>query len=629
MKKILTILATAMTAATLGAQTLNVTVGSVVYMFPASQTGDMTYNDGTTLNIMGKEFALSDISSMKVEDTEVTDNSIAVSYDGTSAVVRVAGNIARYVSPTVEGAHVGIEQSADVADEISYNLSGATSDGSFYMSGSYKATVELDNVSIVNSGSGNEGYAIWIANGKRINVSVSGENSLTDAAGGGQKACFFVKGHAEFKGDGSLTINGMSKHGFKCNEYMQLKKSFGGSIIVAQAASDGLHIGQYLDMRSGSISVRNAGDDCIQIESTDDETDENNGQCIISGGTIDCVATAAASKGLKSDSDMTISGGDITITTTGSAIWEEDTEDTSNSSTSGASAIKSGGNVVISDGVLTLTNTASGGKNISVDGNLEISGGSITCKNTGTLFYSNGTTTNTNYTGDTDRIDSRYTSSPKGIKVDGDVVISGGTIDINATGRNGEGIESKSTMTIDGGTLSISTYDDAINSTSDMRINGGEVTTVAANNDGIDSNGDLWITGGTVMAFGASDPECGLDADEQHKLYITGGDVLAVGGGNNTVSSTTGSQALLATTSSVSAGNQVSVKSGTTTLATFTVPSSYTASSSSGRGPGGSMGGRSSSVLISCAGLTSWTSYSVTINSTTTSVKAATTYSGR
>ena len=44
------------------AQTLNVTTGGVTYQFPASQVSDMTYADGTTLTIMGKVFAISDIT---------------------------------------------------------------------------------------------------------------------------------------------------------------------------------------------------------------------------------------------------------------------------------------------------------------------------------------------------------------------------------------------------------------------------------------------------------------------------------------------------------------------------------------------------------------------------------------
>ena len=67
MKKLSTILAALVLTIAAGAQTLNVKVGSVTYQFPASQTGEMTYANGTTLTIMGKTFTLSDISSMTVD----------------------------------------------------------------------------------------------------------------------------------------------------------------------------------------------------------------------------------------------------------------------------------------------------------------------------------------------------------------------------------------------------------------------------------------------------------------------------------------------------------------------------------------------------------------------------------
>ena len=91
-----------------GAQTLNVQVGDVTYQFPAAQTRDMTYSNGTTLTIMGKEFAISDITGMVVDKSEVTDNQVTVSYNGTTAKVTVAGNVAQYLTPVVSGAHVSI-----------------------------------------------------------------------------------------------------------------------------------------------------------------------------------------------------------------------------------------------------------------------------------------------------------------------------------------------------------------------------------------------------------------------------------------------------------------------------------------------------------------------------------------
>ena len=151
MKKIYALLTALLLTIAATAQTLNVKVGNVTYQFPASQTGDMTYTDGTTLTIMGKAFTLSDISSMTVDNTEVTDGAIGVTYNGSTATVTVAGNIAQYVTPTVSGAHVSIAQSSDLAEEITYTLSGTSSDGEFYTSGSYKATIELNGLTLTNT----------------------------------------------------------------------------------------------------------------------------------------------------------------------------------------------------------------------------------------------------------------------------------------------------------------------------------------------------------------------------------------------------------------------------------------------------------------------------------------------
>ena len=109
-RTLLYIIALVLTITTSG-QTLNVKVGSVTYQFPAAQTGEMTYADGETVTIMGKTFSLSDIGEMKVDDTSVTANQVSIVYSNSgNATVTVAGNVAQYVTPTVSGNHVMIDQ---------------------------------------------------------------------------------------------------------------------------------------------------------------------------------------------------------------------------------------------------------------------------------------------------------------------------------------------------------------------------------------------------------------------------------------------------------------------------------------------------------------------------------------
>lgn len=204
-------------------QTLNVNVGEVTYAFSSSETGDMPYQSGTTLTVQNKSFTLSDVSSMTVDDSNVADNTVSVVYNGASAKVVVAGNIAQNLTVTANGADVSIVADANVANEITYTLSGTTTDGSFYMDGDYKCTFVLNGLNLTNA----DGAAIDIECGKRIAVNLpeGTANYLVDGADGSQKACMMVNGHTEFSGAGSLTITGNKKHAFWGDEYVELKKT--------------------------------------------------------------------------------------------------------------------------------------------------------------------------------------------------------------------------------------------------------------------------------------------------------------------------------------------------------------------------------------------------------------------
>ena len=546
MKKIISILAIMMLTTAAFAQTLNVQTGNVTYQYPASQVGDMTYSNGTTITILNKTFELSDISSMTVDNTAVTDNTVGVTYNGTTASVTIAGNIARYITATISGAHVNIVQSDDVTEEIAYTLSGSSTDGEFYMSGSYKATVELNGLTLTNANPVTSGAAVHIQNGKRIKVKVITDtnNTLVDAASGSQKGCLYIKGHAEFAQKGTLNITGNVKHGIKTGDYISLKNA---TINVTKAIGDGISCNEYFLMESGEINISGTGDDGIQCEldgtastgETTDHDEEDSGNIYISGGTIKINCPAAAAKGIKGDGDIRISGGNITVETTGNGEW--DSED---SETKSACGLSCDGNMTISGGTMSLTSTGSGGKGMKCDGVMTISDGTISVVTSGGLYYNNGTTENTNYTGNTDNLSSNYYSSPKGIKAglktqsgnsytySGGLDISGGTISVTTSGHNGEGIESKNYLNIKGGHITVNAYDDAINAAQDLTISGGYVFARATNNDGIDANGNCYIKGGVVYAVGSSSPEVAIDAnsEEQKKLYVSGGTLIAIGG---------------------------------------------------------------------------------------------------
>lgn len=628
MKKIFALISVLVLTIAATGQTLNVKVGNVIYQYPASQTGEMTYSNGTTLTIMDKTFTLSEIDAMTVDDSEVENNRVTVEYESSSAKVYVAGNVAKYVTPTINGAHVTIAQSNTSAvddDEITYQLSGTTSNGSLSLSGSYKCTVSLAGVTLTNP----SGAAINITNSKRIQISAKKGtvNTLADGANGSQKACIYSKGQIQLQGGGTLNVSGNTKHAIKSASYVSIKNL---TLNITSAVGDGISCEEYMLMKSGVVTISGVGDDGIQCDlggttstgETADHDDEDSGNVYIEGGTLTITTTAVASKGIKADGDIRITDGIVNVTTTGNGTYDTDDKDAK-----GCAGLNADGNMTISGGTLTLKSTGSGGKCIKVDGKLNISGGVIEATTTGgTYKYGNADT------------------QPKAIKSDGDMTISGGTIKATVSGH--EAIETKGEMTItDGYVYAFSSADDAINASSHMYLKGGTVIGVSNGNDGIDTNGNMFISGGTIIACGAGQPECGLDAAERYRLYITGGTVLGIGGGNNTVTSTNGSQCVLSTSGAATAGTEVSIKNGSTTLATFTIPDGYSPSSGGfgGGGPGGGFGGfgggpggfggnqssGSFSYLLSCQGLTSGSSYTVTIGSSSTSYKAATSYAGR
>ena len=332
----------------------------------------------------------------------------------------------------------------------------------------------------------------------------------------------------------------------------------------------------------------------------------------INGGILNVEVSAPGAKGINGDIDVTINGGRTTVVSTSNGQWDDEDLETKASAGIACDSV-----LTVNGGEIYLKSTGSGGKGLKADWEAYINDGKIRIITTGGLYYSNGTTENHNYTGSTDNLDDAYSSSPKGIKIGtknehGVLEINGGDIMVRTSGNNAEGIESKGTLDVTGGTVLVSAHDDALNSSSDMLFSGGTVIAVGTNNDGIDTNGNMYITGGTIVCFGASGAETGLDIDEQHKLYISGGSLFAIGGRlDGTLGSTT--QGIISTSGSVQANGTVSVKSGDTTVATFTMPPySYS----------------NGTILITAPGLTSGSSYTLSLGSSSANVTASNTFSG-
>lgn len=348
-------------------QTMWVCMGNVKYGYSTESLGKMPYNE-TTLTILDKTFVRSEIDSICVTAEDFANDNIIVTYNGNNAQVQVSGNIASHITAKVNGAHVAVLQDAAVASEYVYTLQGSTTNGSFYQDGSYKMTLVLDGVSITNPDSA----AVNIRDGKRIAVElVDGTTSnLVDGKNGKQKGCLAIKGHAEVKGTGVLNITGNSSHAFWCKEYVELKKTT-GTINILGAVGDGFNINQYFAMKGGKVTVKGVSDDALQVSQETDDNDvvvddpENTGDVTVSGGTLDFTTTGSAAKGFKVAGSFVMSGGNVTVAQTGTFTNKDGDIDY-------VTAVKAHKDINITGGTFTVNNTADGGKGLSADGNINI-----------------------------------------------------------------------------------------------------------------------------------------------------------------------------------------------------------------------------------------------------------------
>lgn len=463
MKKIMLFVAALGIALSAAAQTLNINQGSVTYAVPAAITGDAVLSAGS-LTIGQKTYDVASISSIVVDDTEVSDNSVKVKYDGNTAHVLIAGNIAHLVSATVNGAHVAFVQDKAVAEEITYTLSGTSEDGSFYMDGSYKCCIELKGLNLHNPDSA----AININDGKRVNISLkkSTENFLSDGLRGeddgsnAHKACVYVKGHPEFSGSGSVVINGNVKHGICSNEYCQVKASVGS--ITVNSKGDGFHVCQYYQQDGGVVVVNASGDG---IDSGIKEGETEGGNIVLNDGQLTIVSDGDANRGIKAAGAIEINAGTIDVTVKGDAVYDEAEADASSSA-----AIK-GALFTMNNGTVTLLATGKGGKLVNSDGTVTINGGKISGAACGDIYV----------------YDATVDSKAHGIKSDADIIINGGEVYIAASEDEGKAFKTDFVFAVNGGSV--------------MAIGGKKSTPSVESTQGFKEYKDVVVHGGATVTY--------------------------------------------------------------------------------------------------------------------------------
>ncbi|OUQ24536.1 hypothetical protein B5E80_06950 [Flavonifractor sp. An135] len=434
-------------------------------------------------------------AAAQTDTTLFSERDLAGTYDADSAIaIQLTGG-----SASCDSSAVAIDgDTVTITAEGVYLLSGTLTDGQIRVAAEDTAKVQLvlDGADITSPTSA----AIYAYSADKVFVTLAegSENTLTNGGSyvaideNNIDAVLFAKTDLTLNGTGSLTINAQDGHGVVSKDDLVIVD---GTYTVT-AASTGFTGKDSLSIAGGTFTVT-SGKDALHAENTDDAT---LGSLYIADGafTLDAQGDGISASGTLQIDGGTFSvvtgGGSSTVTLTSSESFGAGRPGETQTQTSSASTEE--------------TDTAST-KGLKADGSLTLNGGTFTLDTADDSLHAGGDILITSG-------EFNLSSGDDAIHSDAAVTIRGGTFTIPYCY---EGIEGLS-ITIDDGTFDITSYyDDGVNaaggadgsgfgprqdtfsstssSTSSITINGGTFTIVSTG-DCLDSNGDLTINGGTL-----------------------------------------------------------------------------------------------------------------------------------
>ena len=419
---------------------------------------------------------------------------------------------------------------------------------------------------------------IYIAQAKKTIVTLAAgtTNQITDTAFHEEStdenaintdAAIYSKDSITINGSGSLTINCTNANGLTSKDHLVITN---GTLNIT-AGNNGLKGKDYVLINNGDITIDSANDGIKSTNTKDTSlgyisidggniTINSDGDCIqaetdlyINGGTF-TLTSADGNYEVKSGSDMPgggmMGGGqrpdnilpsnssDSSVTmpdATNQKTPDNVTSDKSNT-TNGGTSNSSNSSTDSSDS--TTEDESTSQKGLKASCNIVISGGTLNINTADDAIHSNQTVTYNNAT-------STIATGDDGIHADNTLTINNGTINIT---KCYEGLEAYE-ITINDGDIDIIANDDGINAsdssvsttstepqmgmggmdngTAVLNIKGGNIY-VNASGDGLDANGYIYQSGGYVIVDGpTSDGDGALDYDQTYE--ITGGVLMTAG----------------------------------------------------------------------------------------------------
>lgn len=541
--------------------------GNVVFQTPTSGIDSIKGNSDNYVTVYYSDATWSrpvtQIDSMNFAwvadgDTTIVTDSVAVSTEGMISIVW-NGNSVTVDNPyadagiaiTTDGGHVTVKSTTTELENVVYNLSGSSSDGWLLFNKlSTPVILRLDGVDLTASGCA----AINIDKNQNavIHVVEGTYNGFSDADSNADKATVYGKGSLTVQGSGTLSITSDYANGLQGKRGVIIN---GGhtSVFVTADTKKGIKTDMDFVMNGGELSIIASGSVVIDTADTyetgydfsyctgiktGDIDDGSVGNVIVNGGdlTVTCPASNAGGRCLSSDYDIIFNGGNTVLTTAGAGLAVGGTG-TNALEGYACACVSADSNIIINAGNIVAYSTGKGGRGLKADGNLIV--GSVGADDELIYVYvqTSGAPVNAvsgggHGPGQGSTVD-YFKGLPKAIKIEGNIYFNSGHVGAYCSQTsgdpNGEAIESKDSLFINGGVIEANAYDDAINAANYLEINGGKVWCYSRGNDAIDCNGNTNIYGGLVIVKGQ---EVGIDAatDAGGHYYLNGGIIICQGG---------------------------------------------------------------------------------------------------
>ncbi len=360
-----------------------------------------------------------------------------------------------------------------IKDEGTYIISGTLNDGMIIVNADEKDKPQLvfNGVSITSKTSAPlcilEGDKVFVTLASGSSNSLTNGGTFTAIDDNNIDATVFSKQDLTFNGTGSLTVSSPAGHGIAAKDDLV----FTGGTYNVTSASHGIDANDSVRVTSANITVA-SGKDGIHAENSDDAT---LGFVYIASGKLDIDAEG---DGISAGSTLQVEGGDIDIVAGGGA--KNGSKQTSDNWGNFGGGIGPGG-------------MNPGGSNMGPGGGRR---DSDSYNNTGVSSKAAATSTTSSTSEDS--------TSIKGIKAGGNILINTGTITLDSAD---DSIHSNCSVTINGGTMNIASGDDGIHADDTLTITSGTVK-ITESYEGLEGL-HIHISGGDISLVASDD---GLNA---------------------------------------------------------------------------------------------------------------------